>query len=63
MKRDNEKIRVCKVFYKNTLDITDRAIRTILEKKYKLADTLLQPDQRGKHFKQLKTDEALKLEL
>ena len=60
LRNDGEKIRVCKVFFKNTLDITDRAIRTVFEKKNKIADTVLEPDQRGKHLKHPTVDEAIR---
>lgn len=46
---NGEKIRVCKLFFKNTLDINDRPIRTVIEKRKKIAGTLLEPDRRGKH--------------
>ncbi|XP_068209112.1 uncharacterized protein [Palaemon carinicauda] len=46
---NGEKVRVCKLFFKNTLDINDRPIRTVLEKQKKNAGTLLEPDLRGKH--------------
>ncbi|XP_068221553.1 uncharacterized protein [Palaemon carinicauda] len=46
---NGEKVRVCKLFFKNTLDINDRPIRTVLEKQKKIAGTLLEPDLRGKH--------------
>lgn len=40
------KVRVCKLFFKNTLDINDRPIRTVLEKQNKIVNTLLEGDRR-----------------
>lgn len=59
-KQGDEVVRVCKLFFKNTLDITDRSIRTVLDKHQKLANQILEPDQRGKHGKQKKHDPKLK---
>lgn len=42
----NKEVRVCKIFFKNTLGISDRPIRTVLEKRGK---GLLVQDNRGKH--------------
>ena len=42
-------VRVCKVFFRNTLDINDRNIRTVIEKKSKTLTGILEDDQRGKH--------------
>ena len=42
---------VCKLFFKNTLDINDRNIRTVMEKKGKNATAIFDDDQRGKHKK------------
>lgn len=58
-----KKIRVCKTFFKATLDITDRPIRTVTEKQHKVANTLLEKDQRGKHGKQPKIDERIKADI
>ncbi|XP_011193975.2 uncharacterized protein LOC105219498 [Zeugodacus cucurbitae] len=51
-------IRVCKLFFKNTLDINDRPIRTVMAKLEKpaKANEVLEPDQRGKHGKHKKVD-------
>ena len=35
-------VRVCKVFFKNTLDINDRNIRTVIEKKIKTLTGILE---------------------
>lgn len=43
-----KKVRVCKTFFKNTLDITDGSIRTVLDKKIKAADTLIEGNRRSK---------------
>lgn len=49
---DRNQIRVCKIFFKNTLGINDRSIRTVLEK---LSDYgIVEPDKRGKHGYQIK---------
>lgn len=45
---------VCKNLFKATLDITDRPIRTVIEKQNKVASILLEKDLRGKHVTQLK---------
>lgn len=57
---NNQRIRVCKLFFKNTLDINDRPIRTVLTKQNKVADTLLEDDLRGKHGKQKKVSEVVR---
>lgn len=55
------KTRVCKIFFKNTLAITDRFLRTVLEKKGSSASGMIGLDCRGKHEKHRKTDaEVLK---
>ena len=59
-RHEDEKVRVCKTFFKGTLDINDRPIRTVQEKRNKLANTLLDSDNRGKHNKHNKTDPILK---
>lgn len=53
----NKKIRVCKTFFKNTLDISDRPIRTVMEKQ--VAGIFLADDNRGKHGNHSKTDESI----
>ncbi|CAK1598166.1 unnamed protein product [Parnassius mnemosyne] len=55
-----EKIRVCKLFFKNTLGITDRPIRTVLDKKNKFAGNLLADDNRGKHKNHAKVDDTIR---
>ena len=42
-------VRVCKLFFKNTLDINDRTIRTVIDKQNKVAGTLVEKDKRGRH--------------
>lgn len=44
-----KKMRVCKIFFKNTLDISDRPISTVITKRKKFANNLLEEDRRGKH--------------
>lgn len=58
--QNNQRIRVCKLFFKSTLDINDRPIRTVLEKQNKLANVLLEPDGRGKHGKQKSLDPIIR---
>jgi len=44
------RIRVCKVFFRNTLGISDRTIRTVIEKRQKTPSTMtLEGEKRGKH--------------
>lgn len=49
--RNDEKISVCYVFFKNTLDINDRPIRSVQEKRNKPANILDEEDRRGKQKK------------
>lgn len=42
-------VKVCKVFFCNTLGISQRTVRTVIAKKNKLCDVLLEEDKRGKH--------------
>lgn len=49
LKVGEKNVRVCKLFFKNTLDINDRNIRTVMEKKGKNATAIFDDDQRGKH--------------
>ncbi|CAG5024379.1 unnamed protein product [Parnassius apollo] len=46
---DGEKIKVCKVFFKNTLGLNDRPIRTVIEKLN--SSGIVEPELRGKHNK------------
>lgn len=55
-----EKIRVCKLFFKNTLGITDRPICTVMKKQNKVAGTLAADDNRGKHNNHRKVDEVIR---
>lgn len=50
-------VRVCKFFFKATLDISDRPIRTVIAK---LNEGFLQEDLRGKHGHHSKVDPAIK---
>lgn len=59
-KKGDNQVRVCKRFFMNTLDINDRPIMTVLKKREKLANQILEPDQRGKHDKHKKLDPNLK---
>ncbi|CAH0553143.1 unnamed protein product [Brassicogethes aeneus] len=57
----NQKIRVCKLFFKATLSINDRPIRTVVNKK-KLTPTghFIESDMRGRHKHHTKIDESIK---
>lgn len=56
-----QNIRVCKIFFMNTLDITSSVIRSVVEKKNKMVDVLLmEEDQRGKHQHQKSVDDSIK---
>ena len=57
---DGTQIRVCKTFFLNTLDITDRVTRTAMTKQNKVADAVLEEDKRGKHGKHPTTDPLIK---
>lgn len=57
---DGKKVRVCKLFFKNTLDINDRPIRTVISKQNKIADVLLEEDRRGKHGQQKKVSKGIR---
>ncbi|RVE43346.1 hypothetical protein evm_011986 [Chilo suppressalis] len=46
---NGEKQRVCKFFFKNTLDINDRPIRTVISKLN--TSGIVEPEKRGKHEK------------
>ncbi|KAJ8877723.1 hypothetical protein PR048_022178 [Dryococelus australis] len=58
--RQDQKVRVCKVFFRNTLAINDRSIRTVLEKMNKVGNVLLESDLRVKHGKQKAVDPIIK---
>lgn len=49
---DKNKRRVCKIFFKNTLNINNRPIATVIEKKNQLG--IVEEEKRGKHGKQKK---------
>lgn len=54
---NNINIRICKTFFKNTLSINDRTIRTVLSK---LKDGFVEKDKRGKHLNHKKLDLSIK---
>ncbi|XP_063395437.1 uncharacterized protein LOC134680272 [Cydia fagiglandana] len=54
---ENRRIRVCKLFFKNTLDITDRMIQTTKNKHD--GNGFLQDDLRGRHENHKKISEEL----
>lgn len=53
-------IRVCKLFFQNTLDINDRPIRTALAKQNRVANVLMEPDKRGQHGNQATVDPEIR---
>lgn len=55
-----KKIRVCKLFFKNTLAINNRPIETALKKKNNNTNIATMKDKRGSHGKQPKINEDLK---
>lgn len=55
---DGEKKRVCKVFFKNILDINDGPIRTVQEKRTKVVGVLMEPEKRGQHTKTKGLDQS-----
>ncbi|XP_074039657.1 uncharacterized protein isoform X2 [Leptinotarsa decemlineata] len=54
---NEEPIRVCKTFFRATLDINDRVIRTVIEKS---KDGFLEQDMRGKHGNHSKVAESIR---
>lgn len=56
---DREIIRVCKTFFKNTLGISDRPIRTVISMQNSTVGGFLNEDKRGKHRKHNKLDAAI----
>ncbi|KAK7869899.1 hypothetical protein R5R35_013697 [Gryllus longicercus] len=56
--KDGEKIQVCKQFFKNTFDLSDRAIRTTFKKTDKRTG-VLSLEMRGKHGKGRNLNEEL----
>lgn len=56
---DGNNIRVCKTFFKSTLDITDRPIRTVINKRDQVGG-MISTDLRGKHGKHHKLDAGIK---
>lgn len=59
-KLNEGRVRVCKLFFINTLDINDRPIRTVLKKKNKVCGNLIENDLRGKHNNHHTVDEGIK---
>lgn len=56
---NGDRIRVCKIFFKSTLDITDRPIRTVIEKRNGVGG-MISNDLRGKHGNHPKLDAGIK---
>ena len=55
---DGTRIRVCKAFFKSTLDLNDRVIKTALSKKSESG--IIEGDMRGRHGKQPTIDPLVK---
>lgn len=55
-----QRIRVCKLFFMNTLAISDKSIRTVVKKNSGSITGIQMQDNRGKHGNQFKLDAALK---
>lgn len=53
------KFRVCKLFFKSTLAITDGPIRTVIKKQI-FTKGIITPEQRGKHDHHFRIDNDLK---
>lgn len=52
--------RVCKFFFKSTLSISDRPIRTIIKKRTLCAGGMITSEMRGKHGKHQHVDDGIK---
>ncbi|XP_030762052.1 uncharacterized protein LOC115886868 [Sitophilus oryzae] len=57
---DGRRHRVCKTFFKSTLAISDRPIRTIIEKKTLCAGGMISSEMRGKHGKHHRVEDTIK---
>lgn len=56
---DDEERRVCKIFFINTFDVSDKVIRTVVNKTSNLMSGMaIVPDLRGKHKNQVKLPES-----
>ena len=55
-----DQVCVCKFFFKNTLDINDRPIRTVLEKQNKVAGDLFEQEKRGHHDKHVSVEPEIR---
>lgn len=58
LKDDNEKVRVCKTFFTNTLGITPKMIRTVINKSKN--NNYMEDDKRGKHNQHKRVSDDLK---
>lgn len=58
--KDGQYLKVCKLFFMNTLDINHRIIRTVIKKKAELPSNILTEDLRGKHNNHAHVEEAIK---
>ncbi|XP_030749213.1 uncharacterized protein LOC115877193 [Sitophilus oryzae] len=58
--KKGKRVRVCKVFFMNTLDINHRVIRIVVNKKLDLSTSIVSEDLREKHNSHKHIDETLK---
>lgn len=58
--KDGEKIRVCKSFFMSTLDVSDRFIRTVVDKSRSDVSGIIMEDRRGKHGNHSRVDNNIK---
>lgn len=59
----NNKIRVCKTFFKSTLALNDRVIRTAFQKRMPSMNNIVAVDGRGKHENHAKIPDIIKSEI
>jgi len=57
---NKNRIRVCKQFFKVTLCINDRPLRTVIEKQNSFTGKILTNDYRGKHTNHVKVPDSVK---
>lgn len=59
-KINKNRIRVCKQFFKATLCVNDRPLRTVIEKQDSFTGKILANDYRGKHKNHVKVPDSIK---
>lgn len=57
---NNQKVRICNLFFKNTLDINDRPICTVIEKRNKIGGAVPKPEKRGTHTNHKTIDQTIR---